>query len=76
MRMNNCHIKVEQAMMNDSDEPCTMLSFLSGFDETDAMFLEFANNLNYPAEGSSSVDDHSSTVQPSLTPTLRRRAQS
>ena len=46
----------------------TMLSFLSGFDETDAMFLEFANNLNYPAEGSSSVDDHSSESNGTLSP--------
>ena len=37
----------------------TMLSFLSGFDETDAMLLEFTEDLDNPAGGSSSVDDNS-----------------
>ena len=35
-----------------------MLSIPSDFDETDAMFLEFIEDLNNPAEGSSSVGDN------------------
>ncbi|KAA0032180.1 acidic leucine-rich nuclear phosphoprotein 32 family member A-like [Cucumis melo var. makuwa] len=42
-----CHIKVDQATMNDSDEP-----------QTDQMFLEFDEDLN-TAEGSFSVRDNS-----------------
>ncbi|KAA0062718.1 CACTA en-spm transposon protein [Cucumis melo var. makuwa] len=46
MVMNNCHIKVDQATMNDSDKPYTMSSFPSCFKETDQMFLEIDKDLN------------------------------
>ncbi|TYK02822.1 CACTA en-spm transposon protein [Cucumis melo var. makuwa] len=51
MGMNNCHIKVEQETTNDSDEPCTMSSFPSSFDEIDEMFLEFIKDLNNTVGG-------------------------
>ncbi|KAA0047493.1 cytochrome P450 CYP82D47-like [Cucumis melo var. makuwa] len=51
MGMNNCHIKPKQATKNDNDEPRTMSSFLSSFDEIDAMFLEFVEDLNNTMEG-------------------------
>ncbi|KAA0062847.1 gamma-aminobutyrate transaminase POP2 [Cucumis melo var. makuwa] len=51
----------------------SMLSFLSGFDET--MFLEFAEELDNPAEGLSLVGDNSGTSQPSATLTSRRRKE-
>ena len=38
----------------------TMSSFPSGFNETDVMFLEFFEDLDNLAGGSSSVDDNSS----------------
>ncbi|KAA0039668.1 CACTA en-spm transposon protein [Cucumis melo var. makuwa] len=44
--MNNCHIKAEQAMANDSDE-------------SHAIFLKFIKDLNNPAGGSSSVSENS-----------------
>uniref|UniRef100_A0A9I9EKJ1 CACTA en-spm transposon protein n=1 Tax=Cucumis melo TaxID=3656 RepID=A0A9I9EKJ1_CUCME len=54
-----------------SSFPCT------NFLETDAIFLEFANDLDNLAGGSSSVDDNSeSTSQPSATPTTKRHVQS
>ena len=37
----------------------SMSSFQSGFDEMDAMFLEFVEELDNPAEGSLSVGDNS-----------------
>ncbi|KAL4013441.1 hypothetical protein IC575_025611 [Cucumis melo] len=37
----------------------TMSSFLSDFDETDAMFLEFTEDLNNPTGGSSLMGDNS-----------------
>ncbi|KAA0045466.1 cytochrome P450 CYP82D47-like [Cucumis melo var. makuwa] len=46
MVMNNCHIKADQAMTNDSDESHTMSSFLSDFVEIDALFFEFGDELN------------------------------
>ncbi|KAA0054614.1 CACTA en-spm transposon protein [Cucumis melo var. makuwa] len=59
MWMNTCHMQAAQAMMaNYSDKPRTMLSFPCGFDETDSMFLEFAEDLDNLTEGSSSVDDN------------------
>ncbi|KAA0065696.1 CACTA en-spm transposon protein [Cucumis melo var. makuwa] len=74
------HMKVEQVTTNDSDEPHThifiMSSFPSDFDKMDVMFLEFADKLNNPAGGSSSMGENSNTSQPSATSTLRRRAQS
>ncbi|TYK28916.1 CACTA en-spm transposon protein [Cucumis melo var. makuwa] len=76
MGMNNCHIKVEQATINDSDEPRTMSSFLSDFNEIDTMFLKFVEDLNNPVEGSSSMDKNLGTAQPYPTSSLSRRAQS
>ncbi|KAA0034978.1 CACTA en-spm transposon protein [Cucumis melo var. makuwa] len=76
MGTNNYHMKVEQVTTNDSDEPRTMSSFSSSFDKTDAMLLEFTEDLDNPAGGSSSVDDNSGTAQPYMTPTRRRRVQS
>ncbi|TYK23129.1 uncharacterized protein E5676_scaffold142G001260 [Cucumis melo var. makuwa] len=43
---------------NEDDTLCTMSSFPSGFDEIDAMFLEFAKDLNNSTRGSSSVGDN------------------
>ncbi|KAA0037443.1 metalloendoproteinase 1-like [Cucumis melo var. makuwa] len=55
----------------------TMLSFPSGFNEVDVMFLEFVEELDNPTGGSSSVGDNSvDTSQPSATSTPKRRAQS
>ncbi|KAA0050525.1 CACTA en-spm transposon protein [Cucumis melo var. makuwa] len=51
----------------------TMTSFSSGFEETDAMFLEFDEDLNI-AGGSSSLDNNSENTQSSLT--LIRHQQS
>ncbi|TYK05495.1 CACTA en-spm transposon protein [Cucumis melo var. makuwa] len=80
MWMNTCHMQVEQAaMMNYSDEPRTMSSFArTNFLKTDAMFLEFVDNLSNHMRGSSSVGDNSegSSSQPSTTLTLRRCVQS
>ncbi|KAA0043046.1 gamma-aminobutyrate transaminase POP2 [Cucumis melo var. makuwa] len=45
----------------------TMSSFSNDFDETDAMFLKFVEDLNNPMGRSSSVDDNSGTPQPSPT---------
>ncbi|KAA0036629.1 cytochrome P450 CYP82D47-like [Cucumis melo var. makuwa] len=59
MWMNTCHMKAEQATTNDSDKPCSMSSFSSDFDKTDAMFLEFAEELDNSTRGSSSVGDDS-----------------
>ncbi|KAA0057456.1 (R)-mandelonitrile lyase 1-like [Cucumis melo var. makuwa] len=58
---------------SSDNESRTMSSFLSGFEETDALFLEFGDKFNNTG-GSSSVDDNSDETQPSLTP--RRRQQS
>ncbi|TYK18646.1 cytochrome P450 CYP82D47-like [Cucumis melo var. makuwa] len=69
--MNNCHIKVEQATTNNSDKPCTTLSFSNGFEATNAMFLEFDEDINNTARGSSSVGDNSNE---SLVLTLGVRA--
>ncbi|KAA0043377.1 cytochrome P450 CYP82D47-like [Cucumis melo var. makuwa] len=43
---------------------CTMSSFSSGFGKIDVMFLEFVEDLNNLAGGSSSVGDNSGTAQP------------
>ncbi|KAA0036188.1 NBS-LRR type resistance protein [Cucumis melo var. makuwa] len=63
MWMNTYHMKAEQATTNDNDEQHTqifiMSSFSSGFNEMDAMFLEFVEELDNPTEGSSSVSDNS-----------------
>ncbi|KAA0065343.1 CACTA en-spm transposon protein [Cucumis melo var. makuwa] len=62
----------------EEDTMCTMSSFpCTNFLETDAIFLEFVDDLDNLAGGSSSVDDNSeSTSQPSATPTTKRHAQS
>ncbi|XP_050937924.1 uncharacterized protein LOC127148409 [Cucumis melo] len=39
------------------------------------MFLEFVEDLDNPAKGSSSVGDNSGIAQPSVTPTPKRRAR-
>ncbi|KAA0060587.1 CACTA en-spm transposon protein [Cucumis melo var. makuwa] len=60
------------ATTNDHDESRTISSFLSDFDETDALFLKFGDKFNN-AGGSSLVGDNSAyETQPSLTP---RRCQ-
>ncbi|KAA0035741.1 cytochrome P450 CYP82D47-like [Cucumis melo var. makuwa] len=46
MVMNNSHIKLNQATMNDNDESRTVSSFFISFKETDASFLEFDDELN------------------------------
>ncbi|KAA0032530.1 gamma-aminobutyrate transaminase POP2 [Cucumis melo var. makuwa] len=68
---------------SDDDELYTMSSFpRTNFFEMDAIFLEFADDLDNLARGSSSVDDNSdesnngSSSQPSATSTTRRRVQS
>ncbi|KAA0043435.1 cytochrome P450 CYP82D47-like [Cucumis melo var. makuwa] len=77
MWMNTCDMKAEQATTNDSDESRNMSSFLSGFNETDVMFLEFAEELDNPSlVGDNSNKSNNGTSQPSTTPTPRRRAQS
>ncbi|KAA0067236.1 hypothetical protein E6C27_scaffold418G00480 [Cucumis melo var. makuwa] len=49
---------VTDDFIDDVDEHF-MSSFQSGFDEMDAMFLEFVEELDNPAEGSLSVGDNS-----------------
>ncbi|KAA0046018.1 cytochrome P450 CYP82D47-like [Cucumis melo var. makuwa] len=72
--MSTCHMQVEQVTtMNYSDEPCTMSLFPCDFDEADAMFLKFTEDLDNLAGRSSSVGDNLSTSQPSATSTPRRR---
>ncbi|KAA0060291.1 CACTA en-spm transposon protein [Cucumis melo var. makuwa] len=75
MGMNDCHIKAEQATTNNIDEPCTMSSFPSSFDETDVMFLEFAKDLNNPTGWSSSVDDNSDESNEPISPHVVRFSQ-
>ncbi|TYK19866.1 CACTA en-spm transposon protein [Cucumis melo var. makuwa] len=60
-----CHVIDD--FINDVDEhlthasgTSTMSSFSSGFDEIDAMFLEFTEELDNPIGGPSSVGDNSS----------------
>ncbi|KAA0048547.1 CACTA en-spm transposon protein [Cucumis melo var. makuwa] len=65
---------VADNFIDDGDEQFTMSSFSSNFDEIDAIFLEFTEDLNNLAGGSSSMDNNLGTTQPSPTP--RRRAQS
>ncbi|KAA0065796.1 CACTA en-spm transposon protein [Cucumis melo var. makuwa] len=63
--------------IDDVDEHLYIISlFLSGFDETNVIFLEFAEDLDNFTGGLSSVDDNSSTSQPSATSTPRGRAYS
>ncbi|KAA0035855.1 gamma-aminobutyrate transaminase POP2 [Cucumis melo var. makuwa] len=52
---------------------CYMLSFPSGFDETDAMFLQFVEDLDNLVGGSLSVGDNSGTSQPSMTLSPRKQ---
>ncbi|TYK14920.1 CACTA en-spm transposon protein [Cucumis melo var. makuwa] len=66
MGTNNCHIKVEQATTNDSDELRTMSSVSSSFEKTDKMFLEFGEDLNNTMGESSSVGDNSGDVHSHL----------
>ncbi|KAA0047152.1 hypothetical protein E5676_scaffold109G00260 [Cucumis melo var. makuwa] len=76
MWMNTCHM---QATTNYSDKPHIMSSsyLRNNFLETDTMFLEFEDDLDNIAGGSSSVGDNrgSSSQQPT-TPTPRRCVQS
>ncbi|KAA0059631.1 CACTA en-spm transposon protein [Cucumis melo var. makuwa] len=61
----------------DHGGTCTMSFPRTNFLETDAMFLEFTDNLDNLTGGSSSVGDNSkSSSQPSATSTPKRRAQS
>ncbi|KAA0065714.1 CACTA en-spm transposon protein [Cucumis melo var. makuwa] len=65
-----------QARTNYSDKPLIMSSSYprNNFMEIDAMFLEFEDNLDNIAGGSSSVGDNTrSSSQQSVTPTPRRR---
>ncbi|KAA0056437.1 CACTA en-spm transposon protein [Cucumis melo var. makuwa] len=72
--MNTCHMQAEQATTtHDSDEPRTMSLFPHGFDEMDVIVLEFAEDLDNLAGGSSSAGNNSGTSQPSTTLTPRRR---
>ncbi|KAA0048685.1 CACTA en-spm transposon protein [Cucumis melo var. makuwa] len=66
METNNCHIKVEQATTNDSDELRTMSLVPSSFEKTDKMFLKFGEDLNNIMGGSSSVGDNSGDVHSHL----------
>ncbi|TYJ96939.1 CACTA en-spm transposon protein [Cucumis melo var. makuwa] len=63
--------------VENEDLKCTMSFPHTNFLKTDAMFLEFADNLDNLVGGLSSVGDNFawSSFQPSTTPTLRRRAQ-
>ncbi|TYJ96926.1 CACTA en-spm transposon protein [Cucumis melo var. makuwa] len=67
-------------ILNNVDETSeyrnTMSSFLSGFDKTDVMVLNFTEDLDNLTGGSSLVGDNSTgTTQPSTTSTPKRRAQ-
>ncbi|KAA0042261.1 CACTA en-spm transposon protein [Cucumis melo var. makuwa] len=74
--MNTCDMQV--TTRNYSDKPRIMSYQRNNFLETDAMFLEFEDDLDNLAGGSSSVRDNAagSSSQPPATPTPRRRAQS
>ncbi|KAA0053553.1 CACTA en-spm transposon protein [Cucumis melo var. makuwa] len=63
--------RVDEHFKNDT---LHYVSFSSCFDEKDAMFLKFIQDLNNLVGGSSSMGDNSSTTKPS--PTSRRHAQS
>ncbi|TYK09802.1 uncharacterized protein E5676_scaffold127G00990 [Cucumis melo var. makuwa] len=49
----------------------TMFSFSLAFFETNAMFLEFSEDIDNPAEGLSSMGNNTDTSQPSATSTPR-----
>ncbi|KAA0063007.1 CACTA en-spm transposon protein [Cucumis melo var. makuwa] len=68
--------EMASGVMGDPDAISTMSSFSRGFHETDAIFLEFAEDLDNLAGGSSSVDDNSGTSQPSATPTPKEKCAS
>ncbi|KAA0067787.1 CACTA en-spm transposon protein [Cucumis melo var. makuwa] len=77
MWMNTCHMQATTT--NYSDKPHIMsLSYPSNnFMETDATFLEFEDDLDNLAGGSSSMGNNAgSSSQPPATPTPRIRAQS
>ncbi|KAA0055858.1 CACTA en-spm transposon protein [Cucumis melo var. makuwa] len=72
---------VTDDFIDDVDEHLSHASIMSyahnNFLETDTMFIEFEDNLDNLAGGSSSVDDNAgSSSQPPVTPTPRRRVQS
>ncbi|KAA0052779.1 CACTA en-spm transposon protein [Cucumis melo var. makuwa] len=70
---------VTDNFIDDVDEHLDIMSYTrNNFLETDAMFLEFEDNLDNLAGGSSSVDDNAtwSSSQPPTTTTLRRHTQS
>ncbi|KAA0035848.1 CACTA en-spm transposon protein [Cucumis melo var. makuwa] len=72
----NDFIDVGDEQLSHQSGTSTISSFSSSFDEIDAIFFEFVENLNNPTRGSSSVGENSSTTQPSSTTTSKRRAQS
>ncbi|KAA0045543.1 CACTA en-spm transposon protein [Cucumis melo var. makuwa] len=74
MTINNCHEIFLQQHLTVIVGPF-FTSAHTNFLETDATFLEFVEDLDNLARGSSSVGDNSGTSQPSTTPTLMRRAQ-
>ncbi|TYK24037.1 CACTA en-spm transposon protein [Cucumis melo var. makuwa] len=76
MWMNTCHMQATTT--NYSDKPRIMSSYpQNNILETNNMFLEFENDLDNLAGGSSLVGDNSgSSTQPPATPTPRRRVQS
>ncbi|KAA0056817.1 CACTA en-spm transposon protein [Cucumis melo var. makuwa] len=78
MGINTCHMQATTT--NYSDEPCIMSSSYpcNNFLETNAMFLEFADDLDNLTGGSLLVGENSvgSSSQPPMTPTLKRRVQS
>ncbi|TYK09800.1 CACTA en-spm transposon protein [Cucumis melo var. makuwa] len=77
MWINTCHMQATTT--NYSDKPHIMSSSYpsNNFMETDATFLEFEDDLDNLAGGSSSMGNNArSSSQPPATPTPRRRAQS
>ncbi|KAA0033022.1 CACTA en-spm transposon protein [Cucumis melo var. makuwa] len=67
----------DQATTNDSDVPCIMSSFSSGFEETHVIILELDDDLNTAGRSSSrgdNSDESLETTRPSSTP--RRCVQS
>ncbi|TYJ97707.1 gamma-aminobutyrate transaminase POP2 [Cucumis melo var. makuwa] len=74
-----CRIDIEPTIIDRSvvrhvtNDFIDNTSFPHSFNETDAMFLEFVEDLDNLAEGSSSMDKNSGTSQPSATSTPRRQ---
>ncbi|KAA0056276.1 CACTA en-spm transposon protein [Cucumis melo var. makuwa] len=78
MWMNTCHMQATTTNYNDKPRIMSLSYPRHNFLETDAMFLEFEDELDNFAGGSSSVGNNTgeSSSQQSGTPTPRRRAQS